>query len=540
MIYNWAAENPESVACIAGIYPVCNLNSYPGTEIAANAYHINAEQLADHNPINRLNGLAKERVPIFHIHGDSDTVVPLEDNSGELAARYSKLGGEATILVPRGQGHNMWQGFFQCQELVDFVIAHARDNSMSESPAILHSSIAMQWGGHTFSYLLLGKDNVFWSATSYDPNDRTPSALIGQKPLQGSLSPSIISKISFDGLNVKGNNQPQVIRSKDGYIHAFIGVTYTTDNPNFNTGHIYYYRSDKPEDVTKFVDRTELIPKQPFYDFHLRMNAGISQDGQRAALVILAISEDGKVPFNTPVIFIGEKHGADFVFKEPFAYAEPMGFFYPQVAVTDEGIIIVGEIWDRNELHTTRLIHLDWSGKTVHREDLPAGSEGNYFSFDMRPRNNADWNELIIYYNTQPEDHKDCRHEFWLYDTKAKELSLLRSIKTEYSFSNAGKWVPIAEGYSAFINNPSMGQLCVWKGDILGGGEISRSPIPDTNPIEMGYQGSAYLFTPNVLQGSVFSPDDIYIASDFINKEREPDKSGPCSFMLWRLARQKL
>jgi hypothetical protein len=25
MLYNWAAGNPDKVACIAGIYPVCNL-----------------------------------------------------------------------------------------------------------------------------------------------------------------------------------------------------------------------------------------------------------------------------------------------------------------------------------------------------------------------------------------------------------------------------------------------------------------------------------------------------------------------------------
>jgi hypothetical protein len=28
MLYNWAAENPERVAGIAGIYPVCDLRSY--------------------------------------------------------------------------------------------------------------------------------------------------------------------------------------------------------------------------------------------------------------------------------------------------------------------------------------------------------------------------------------------------------------------------------------------------------------------------------------------------------------------------------
>lgn len=542
MIYNWAVEHPKSVACIAGIYPVCNLNSYPGAEIAKDAYRINKDDLAQHNPINRLQELAKEHVPIFHIHGDSDTVVPLEDNSVELTVQYSQLGGEATIVVPRGQGHNMWQGFFQCQELVNFVIAHAKNNLKNESIAILNDSIAMQWGGHTFSYLLLGKDKIFWSATAYDPNDKTPTALIGQKPLRDKIGPSITSKISFSGQNVKGNNQPQIVRSKDGYIHAFIGVTYSTDNPNFNTGHIYYYRSHKPEDITKLIDRTELIPTQPFYDFHLRMNVGISQDGQRIALVILAISEDGKVPFNTPVIFIGEKRGADFVFREPFAYAEPMSFFYPQVAVTDDGIIIIGEIWDKDneKLRFTRLIHLDWSGKIMHREDFPVDNEGNYFSYDMRPQNDEDWSNLIIYYNKQPADRKDCRHEFWRYNTKTKQLSLIRSIETEYSSSNSGRWIPITKGYSAFINNPSLGQLNIWKGDILGGGEITRCLIPNTNPKEMGYQFSAYLFVPSVLQGSVASPDSIYIASDFVNKERESDKSGPCTFILWRLDKTNL
>jgi dipeptidyl aminopeptidase/acylaminoacyl peptidase len=132
MLYNWAAEHPKFVACIAGIYPVCNLSSYPGIKNACGAYGMTEEQLtaklAEHNPIDRLEGLAKEHVPIFHIHGDVDTAVPLEMNSGELAKRYRQLGGEMTLLVPEGQGHNMWEGFFQCQELVDFVIAHARND----------------------------------------------------------------------------------------------------------------------------------------------------------------------------------------------------------------------------------------------------------------------------------------------------------------------------------------------------------------------------------------------------------------------------
>ncbi len=129
MLYNWAVENPESVACIAGIYPVCNLNSYPGIPRACGAYGMTSEQLAagltEHNPIDRLAPLAKANVPIFHIHGDRDRVVPLEKNSGELAKRYADLGGKMTLKIVEGQGHNMWPGWFQSQELVDFVIEHA-------------------------------------------------------------------------------------------------------------------------------------------------------------------------------------------------------------------------------------------------------------------------------------------------------------------------------------------------------------------------------------------------------------------------------
>ncbi len=133
MLYNWAAEHAECVACIAGIYPVCDLRSWPGPERACGAYGKTADELAgelsEHNPVDRLRGLAEAKVPIFHIHGNSDTVVPLEKNSGEVARRYRRLGGTMALVVPKNQGHNMWPGFFRCQKLVDFVLAHADDHA---------------------------------------------------------------------------------------------------------------------------------------------------------------------------------------------------------------------------------------------------------------------------------------------------------------------------------------------------------------------------------------------------------------------------
>lgn len=129
MLYCWAAENPEKVKCVAGIYPVCNIASYPGLERACGAYGLTAEQLeaklSEHNPPDRLAALAQANVPVFHIHGDVDRVVPLANNSGLLAERYRAAGGRMTLRIVKGQGHNMWRGFFECQDLVDFVVEQA-------------------------------------------------------------------------------------------------------------------------------------------------------------------------------------------------------------------------------------------------------------------------------------------------------------------------------------------------------------------------------------------------------------------------------
>ena len=130
MLYNWAVEHPEAVACIAGIYPVCNLSSYPGLDRACGAYDMTndelAQRLSEHNPIERLAPMARAGVPIFHIHGDQDGTVPLDKNSAVVKARYDTLGGRMTLEVVPGQGHNMWAGWFHSQALVDFVIANAR------------------------------------------------------------------------------------------------------------------------------------------------------------------------------------------------------------------------------------------------------------------------------------------------------------------------------------------------------------------------------------------------------------------------------
>lgn len=135
MLYNWAAEHPDCVQCIGGIYPVCDPSSWPGLAKSCAAYGLTeaelAEHLREHNPIDRLAPLAQARIPILHLHGDADTVVPLERNSGELARRYRALGGPMELVVIKGKGHEVCREFFQNQQLVDFFLKHGRPSAES-------------------------------------------------------------------------------------------------------------------------------------------------------------------------------------------------------------------------------------------------------------------------------------------------------------------------------------------------------------------------------------------------------------------------
>jgi len=133
MLYSWAVRNPSSIGAIAGIYPVCNLVSYPGLERAAPAFHMSAEELRTNlgklNPVEMLAPLAAAKIPIFHLQGDNDKVVPLGPNSKLLADRINTMGGNAQIRVIKGQGHNLWNGWFTNEELIRFIMKFAKPSS---------------------------------------------------------------------------------------------------------------------------------------------------------------------------------------------------------------------------------------------------------------------------------------------------------------------------------------------------------------------------------------------------------------------------
>ena len=130
--YGWAFRNPNCVARIGGICPATDFCSWPTLPTLVSFpptgldYGLSLEELsrraAEFNPIDNLAPLAKAGVKILHIHGDADTLVPMDANSDELARRYRKLGGDVEIVVLKGLAHG-GQELYQSDRLLKFLLA---------------------------------------------------------------------------------------------------------------------------------------------------------------------------------------------------------------------------------------------------------------------------------------------------------------------------------------------------------------------------------------------------------------------------------
>ena len=136
--YNWAAANPDKVACIYGDAPVCDFKSWPGGRgkgkgsprdwklvLEQYGFADDAGALAyDKNPVDNLDPLAKAKVPLLHVYGDADDVVPWDENTGVIAQRYRQLGGGVTLIAKKGIGHHP-HGLDDPTPIVEFFAKYA-------------------------------------------------------------------------------------------------------------------------------------------------------------------------------------------------------------------------------------------------------------------------------------------------------------------------------------------------------------------------------------------------------------------------------
>lgn len=128
-VYNFAKKYPERINCIYAEAPVCDFKSWPGGfgtgkgsaadwDKLKKEYGFASDEEAKaylDNPIDNLENLARAKVPVLHMIGLKDEVVPPTENTLVLVERYIKLGGAATVVLCTKGKQNLWGHHFVIQ-----------------------------------------------------------------------------------------------------------------------------------------------------------------------------------------------------------------------------------------------------------------------------------------------------------------------------------------------------------------------------------------------------------------------------------------
>ncbi len=148
--YQFAAKNPDKVMAIYGDAPVCDFKTWPYGQrggkrsdsdwqelIKAYGFPNESAALAySFNPVDNLAPLATAKIPIIHVVGDADEVVPMSENTGILEPRYKALGGVIEVIHKPGGLHHP-HGLDDPTPIVKFVEKHARDTQRSPSAPLI-------------------------------------------------------------------------------------------------------------------------------------------------------------------------------------------------------------------------------------------------------------------------------------------------------------------------------------------------------------------------------------------------------------------
>ena len=120
IIYNWAVENPEKVACIYADAPVLDGTSWPGGfgkgkgslsdwERFKDVYNLNSKkdisEFSD-NPIHKTDKIANVGFPMMHVCGEVDKVVPVDENTRLFEEKIKQLGGDIITIYKKDIDHH--------------------------------------------------------------------------------------------------------------------------------------------------------------------------------------------------------------------------------------------------------------------------------------------------------------------------------------------------------------------------------------------------------------------------------------------------
>lgn len=127
-----AAKHPDKVSCMYLDAPVVNYLSCPFgfgkkttpslAEEFINARGIDAISILSfrHHPLDFFSALTAQDIPAILVSGDSDTVVPFDENGRLLQDAYTKAGRTIETHIKPGGDHHP-HGLPDCSPIVDFI-----------------------------------------------------------------------------------------------------------------------------------------------------------------------------------------------------------------------------------------------------------------------------------------------------------------------------------------------------------------------------------------------------------------------------------
>ncbi|MCF7567862.1 GDSL-type esterase/lipase family protein [Sabulilitoribacter arenilitoris] len=135
IVYNWAAENPEKVACIYADAPVLDGMSWPAAkgkgkgskndwDVFKKAYHITTEdEVANFkgNPIDKIEAIVRGGFQMIHVCGEADKVVPVDENTRIFEQKIKEKGGEIKTIYKAEIGHHP-HSLENPTPIVDFIL----------------------------------------------------------------------------------------------------------------------------------------------------------------------------------------------------------------------------------------------------------------------------------------------------------------------------------------------------------------------------------------------------------------------------------
>lgn len=139
IVFNWANRNADKVASIYVDAPVCDIKSWPAfvkdDKIGAKQWkdllgtYGFSEEVAmkfHGNPVDHMENLASQKIPILSVVGDADKLVPISENTMSLKKRLQELGWDIEVIHKPGVEHHP-HSLKDPKPIVDFILKSTKD-----------------------------------------------------------------------------------------------------------------------------------------------------------------------------------------------------------------------------------------------------------------------------------------------------------------------------------------------------------------------------------------------------------------------------